>query len=305
MVLLAEVTKNPEFSPESSFAVRHRRAFVSSSYSQGFLFGGKIMEHLCECGCGERVKWNKQYKRWNRFIKGHHGRSAAYWKTQGTPQLCECGCGKYAKGGDQFIYQHNRRGSRFWKLQEGPQLCACGCGEYANLDRIFIYGHQNNGREFTKEHRDKIAESKKNQSTETKQKIASTLKGHIVTEETRLKISVANTNPSEETRKLMAKAGRNRTAESNLKMAITKMKCRSGEAGYCDQWYDEEYKVDLRCSACEECGITNMMSIKLFGCSLSNHHIDGNKMNCHPSNFKTLCNNCHPTADAELRKELL
>jgi hypothetical protein len=29
---------------------------------------------LCACGCGGEVGWNVSYKRWNRFVQGHHAR---------------------------------------------------------------------------------------------------------------------------------------------------------------------------------------------------------------------------------------
>ena len=75
--------------------------------------------------------------------------------------------------------------------------------------------------------------------------------------------------------------------------------------GYCDVWGDKEYKKDLRNSTCQDCGTTNMMSLKLFGRNLSLHHADGDKTNCHPDNFKTLCSICHAKADWVLRKNNL
>ena len=280
MVLLAEVTKNPEFSPESSFVVKHRRAFVSSSYSQGFLFGGKIMEHLCECGCGERVKWNKQYKRWNRFINRNNQRTQRYWNKQQKPRPCKCGCGGLTQPGNIFILGHTQRGKVF-SVEHKRKI--------ANT----LEGHI-----VTEETRKKISIANTNPSEEIRRKISEAARN--ISDETRKRMSLANRNPSEETRKRRSEALKNPSKETRLKIAVSKMKCRVD--GYCDVWSDKEYTDDLRKTACDQCGITDIMSIKLFGRILSNHHIDGNKMNCHPSNFKTLCCSCHARADALLRK---
>jgi 5-methylcytosine-specific restriction endonuclease McrA len=31
----------------------------------------KEITHLCDCGCGNKVKWNKNKKEWNKFVRGH------------------------------------------------------------------------------------------------------------------------------------------------------------------------------------------------------------------------------------------
>ena len=41
-------------------------------------------------------------------------------------------------------------------------------------------------------------------------------------------------------------------------------------------------------SSCEHCGF-----VALHGCQLDVDHIDGNRDNDSPSNFRTLCANCH------------
>jgi len=40
-------------------------------------------QHLCFCGCGENVKWNKQTKQWNKFIHRH------YWRKRSRGPMSE------------------------------------------------------------------------------------------------------------------------------------------------------------------------------------------------------------------------
>lgn len=44
----------------------------------------RILEKLCECGCGNAVTWNKKYKRWNYRLIGHHERTPEMMKALGT-----------------------------------------------------------------------------------------------------------------------------------------------------------------------------------------------------------------------------
>ena len=63
---------------------------------------------------------------------------------------------------------------------------------------------------------------------------------------------------------------------------------------YCDVWLDQEFKESIKKSheyKCQnpECeGKSEILHI---------HHIDYNKLNCHPSNLITLCNSCHSKAN--------
>ena len=203
------------------------------------------MEHLCACGCGERVKWNKQYKRWNRFINCHYSRVR-------SPETRQ-------------------------KLSD-------------------------NARNISDETRRKRSESRKGikHTEETKAKMAKIAIGRKCSAETKKKMSIAHRNISEETRRKLSEASQNQSKERRLKNAIAHMKPRTD--GYCDIWSDKEYKNDLRRSVCGGCGMSVYLSLKVYDWVLSNHHIDGDKMNCHPSNFKTLCCRCHRLADIELAK---
>lgn len=133
--MLIETTANSLLNnkPESLYVATHRGVVVDFNHSQVFLFGEVNMKKckrrrkdaapLCACGCGERVKWNKRKKKWNKFIHRHN------LKGKNNPSY---GKDKYAKE----------------KVKEAP-LCACGCDERVKWCKIrnqwnrFINKHQN------------------------------------------------------------------------------------------------------------------------------------------------------------------
>ena len=235
--------------------------------------------------------------------------------------LCECGCGGevtiYKGKPRRFISGHNNRGKKYYESQQLPKLCHCGCGEYASAGKLFIRGHSSRGRKYSNEHKVRMSKLHSNLSAKTRKKMSEAAKGRHFSQSTRNKISKALTGikRSEETIAKIADASRNvseltkekrrvtwrkNAKENGLKISIGKIKCSVD--GYCDIWADREYRDSLRGSVCKECGITNMLHISLYGCSLSNHHIDGDRTNCHPNNFTTLCKVCHAKADWYLVK---
>lgn len=48
---------------------------------------------------------------------------------------------------------------------------------------------------------------------------------------------------------------------------------------------------------CQNCGITKMLSFKVFGRNLSVHHINYNKKDCTPNNLISLCHGCNARAN--------
>lgn len=131
---------------------------------------------LCECGCGQPVKWNKRYHRWNRFINYHTFRVFQWGmiKDKGEPPLCKCGCGQKVSWNTnkgqwrEYCWGHNALDPS----RREPRLCACGCGEPTpqKVDGTyteFKKGHWNciNGvhdytkyqREYNKEHRQELS----------------------------------------------------------------------------------------------------------------------------------------------------
>ena len=164
-----------KFKPESLHVAKHEGVIIDPIPSQAFLFGGNMGKFKrmsgppCACGCGERVKWCNQRKRWNKFVCGHSSRGKnnpiygknKYKEQQKLPPFCGCGCGEKVnwnvnyKEWNKFINGHSRRTSKFF---ETPSiiipLCGCGCGEkviwskkYKRWNK-YIYAHHMNGRKL-------------------------------------------------------------------------------------------------------------------------------------------------------------
>lgn len=69
---------------------------------------------------------------------------------------------------------------------------------------------------------------------------------------------------------------------------------------YCEVWSDKEYKATIKRrdhNVCQNCGITKLLSLKIFECDLNIHHIDYNKKNCIPTNLITVCRTCNSKAN--------
>ena len=175
-------------------------------------------------------------------------------------------------------------------------LCECGCGGevkiYRGKPRRFIQGHNGRGQKLSEEHKHKI-------------RMGNT--GKIVSEETRQKLKISSTGRkhSKETLKKMSEShigqiptnawekghiSWNKGKQISIDTLAKIIKPRTD--GYCDVWSDEEYHNDLRGPACEKCGITNMMCMKISSMQLSTHHKNG-KQNCAPEDIQTLCVSCH------------
>ena len=191
---------------------------------------------FCACGCGEKVKWGKQNKCWNKYVRGHQSRNQI-------------------------------RGSR-------------PCSEETK-EKI---SKANRGRKFTEEHRKKLSEAHKGVPLSETHRTNSGL-GH------------RGLKRSEETKRKISEALKGHP------LYIDRIKDRTGEEGYCDQWYDYEFRRSCRKGYCEECGITEMLSLVVYSMYLNNHHIDLDKLNCHPDNLKTLCSSCHTKLHHKFRKK--
>ena len=243
-------------------------------------------------------------------------------------ELCECGCGDYAKDGRRFIAGHQNRGRvHTHTISEETREKMRISARRPNKGR-FKKGHisWSTGKTFTKEEFGNMGMTDKKHSEKSKCKMGDSHRGkslwpdgRIITDEWRENMSLSHigNKPTKETREKMSKAqrGRKHTEESKAKIATARMgmkfteetrkriaigHMKSRKDGYCDAWGDKEYKEDLRKPICENCGITNMTCLHLFGCRLSLHHKNSIKLDCRPVNLKTLCSLCHKSADDEL-----
>jgi hypothetical protein len=178
--------------------------------------------------------------------------------------LCECGCGKAVTvlygKPRRFVSGHNK-GNLKNRIPPKPKFCACGCGEFAKSGNDYIFNHHWLGKSHTKEAKEKV--------------------------------SAANSNPSIEKRKRLKAAAKQRELLKSERLGLTQSK-------YCDAWEDHEYRNDLRGPACETCGITNMMCMKVSSMQLSTHHKNG-KGNCSPEDIQTVCTSCHMRLESKFR----
>jgi hypothetical protein len=69
---------------------------------------------------------------------------------------------------------------------------------------------------------------------------------------------------------------------------------------YCNIWGDKYFKEiikDRDHHTCQRCGITEMLSFKVYNQGLTIHHINYNKKDCHLDNLITICVSCNCTAN--------
>lgn len=134
----------------------------------------------------------------------------------------------------------------------------------------------------------------KKRSEKHRKGLSESNKDKIISEKTKKKISKAliGKTPSEKTRKKLseAKIGENHW---NWQGGIS---CEP----YCGSWLDKEFKMDIKDidnNVCQSCGITRMISLKVFSENLSIHHINYDKKDCKPFNLVTLCRSCNSKAN--------
>ena len=69
---------------------------------------------------------------------------------------------------------------------------------------------------------------------------------------------------------------------------------------YCPIFSDKDFKEFILSRdhyTCQHCGITRMLSIKIFGRNLDIHHINYDKKDCESKNLITLCHRCNNEAN--------
>jgi len=148
---------------------------------------------------------------------------------------------------------------------------------------------------FSEEAREKMKQTRvgmlgKKHSEESKLKMSYLRKGRLVWNKGRKNIY------SKESLQKMSNAASFRVGErsSNWKGGLS-------FEPYCSIFSDKEFKkmiLERDKNQCQSCGITRMMSIKLFGSNLNLHHINYNKKDCDPYNLLSLCVSCNSKANS-------
>jgi len=158
------------------------------------------------------------------------------------------------------------------KIRRG---CKCGCGLITNPGNKYINGHntasRNIGNIYGKGNIGKIHVEKVRKNMSLGQMGNTNALGFKHTKETKKKMSLVKQNISKKTK---------------LKMALGKIKFNPNYEYGCE-WYDKEYKDDIRKDYCEN------KDCKKISKRLVNHHIYLDKKRCAPNEVMTLCNSCH------------
>lgn len=73
-----------------------------------------------------------------------------------------------------------------------------------------------------------------------------------------------------------------------------------GQEPYCFIFGNQEFKEMIKSRdhhTCQHCGITKMLSLKVYNQDLVIHHINYDKKDCDPKNLVTICNSCNTEAN--------
>lgn len=295
------VINNQNLSPENPLVVTHEGVIINAVYSQGFCFGDFNMSRfrrkppLCKCGCGGRVKKNKQTKKWNRFIVGHNTKLRDKYKKEKakSPPLCKCGCGmkttwNYAtKQFNDFLPNHHLKNNQHAK-----------------------------GSKRTKEQRKAISKRLKSlkdlhwmKDPKVVKKVLQTKKKTgVLKQYSEAWKNDGNPSKKPEVRKKQSETKRGdlnpaKRPEVRAKISKTLMGRFVGPLSanwrgglsyepYCDAWADKDYKESILERDNHTCQNPDCKG-KHYHLPLHRHHIDYNKKNCHPWNLITLCVSCH------------
>jgi hypothetical protein len=134
-------------------------------------------------------------------------------------------------------------------------------------------------------------------SKETKIKMSKSQKGRIVSEETRIKISKGNKGKklgplSKEHRKKLSESMIKKTNSEEYRKKISDEKASSWKGGN-TRYYHKLVKNKYEKNYCQKCGISKLLSLKVFYRNFSMHCVDKNFKNVVSHNWITLCVSCH------------
>ncbi len=266
------------------------KEFKESKFKRGAPF--------CACGCGERVRWNKNKRRWNIYLHGHHCRG------ENNPM-------KRPEIKALFMGDNNcMRKPEFIKKKSGEN-------------------HHYYGEKRSKEDCDKISKTKISQKLKHTDEWKENLSKRL--------LALGDDHPSKKTENIKRMkeqkyAKGNKHTEEFKKKASERMlsfgeshwmklpehkkrvtdqflgKCRpefSGEkhpnwkggianSPYCEIWRDKEFKQSIKDRDDNKCQNPDCWnaSNKLCG-----HHINYIKKDCNPWNVITVCTSCNARAN--------
>ena len=167
-------------------------------------------------------------------------------------------------------------------------LCKCGCGKEVSKDgNNYINGHFNKGKTFSEETKRRMRKPK---SEEHKRKLSETKKGekHPFFGKKRPLHSdfMKRNNPAKTLDVRKKLKGEN---NPNWKGGIS-------FDPYCRIFSDKDFRYVIFKRdkySCQNCGITRMLSLKVYGRELIVHHINYNKKDCETNNVISVCNSCN------------
>ena len=235
-----------------------------------------------------------------------------------------------------FIGLHNPRGHLFFGesnmskfRRKNPILCSCGCGMLVTWDKWkrqwskFLRGHNLRINNPMKKIEIKNKISGKNHYLYGKRGKEHHLYGRKFPQmsgdnnpmrrpETAAKFK-GNNNPMRqpEIAEKVAKQNRGKKRPDSFQRMLGKNnpmfgicgldhpKWKGGESikPYCHIWTDQEYKQSIRDRDNNTCQNPHCKCNCNFNHKLSLHHINGNKLNCHPWNLISLCRGCNTIAE--------
>lgn len=226
--------------------------------------------------------------------------------TKNDRKLCDYGCGQQAKfqfkNGKWCCEDDCHKCVEFKKRYEGKNNPSYGVSPSKETREKISKGNKGKKcKPFTIEHRRKISKANKGNVSPKKGKSYGEYYGKEKAEEIRKKREgktykeIMGEEKAIERRRKISKnhadvSGKN---NPNWKGGIS---CEP----YCDVWLDKEYKQSIKKRdnyTCQNCGITGMLSLKVYGINLHIHHINYNKKACHPENLITICRSCNSKAN--------
>lgn len=247
---------------------------------------------LCNCGCGEKVKWNKSKKRWNKFIKGHERRGWK-WSEEVKEKMSKSRMGyKMPEETKQKLREANLGKTHSDAAKE----------KMSKSHKKWFIEHPNSHPMLGKTHSDEAKEKISAHSIELwadeeyKKHMSELMKKRYEDPNERLRTSLAGKGKkrSEETRKKMSDGMKELCKDPSRHPS---WKGGLSAEPYCWDWSSPEFKEMIKARdgyKCQNPDCWHTCDVKL-----TIHHIDYIKKNCDPMNLITVCSSCNSRANGK------